>query len=44
LIAEQRKEGVTVHEISNDGTLAETWQILLETLGLPYIDMETVSH
>lgn len=44
LIEQQRAEGVTVHEISNDGTLAETWQRLLEVLGLPFIDMENVSQ
>lgn len=44
IIEQQRAEGVTVHEISNDGPLEETWEQLLNILGLPFIDMENVGH
>lgn len=44
VIEQQRAEGVTVHEISNDGPLEQTWEELLKTLGLPFIDIENVSQ
>lgn len=36
----QRKEGVQVHELSNDGPIEETWRNLLQILELPYTDIE----
>lgn len=44
VIEQQRAEGITVHEIKNDGTLEETWEQLLQILGLPLIDIENVSQ
>lgn len=36
LIEEQRAAGVTVHEVSNETTVAETWEKLLRLLDLPF--------
>lgn len=36
----QRLEGITIHELDNDGPLENTWKALLDVLSLPYIAME----
>lgn len=42
LIAWQREEGLTIHELNNDGSLADTWRGLLDLLHLPAIEYDAV--
>lgn len=42
IMTRQQDEGIEVHELRNDGTVAEAWQRLLELLDLPFVDLDSL--